>query len=141
MWLWPFIFDGGSIRYALVLNDEGGNEVWSETFKASSFWISLGGAYGYEKRIRKGMTRILEDIEVAIRSEEFVTALNSAQPSGTRAPVVIEAEADSDAPAPVLEKSEPSRRPRVTEPRPSIDESADAKLRAELEERMKRVTP
>ncbi|MFP6581030.1 MAG: hypothetical protein VCD00_00580 [Candidatus Hydrogenedentota bacterium] len=147
-WLWPFIFDGGGIRYDLVLIDDGGNEVWSQTFKAGSSWISLGGAYGYQKRIKKGMTRILVDIEEALQSEEFVAALKSHQASAQ----VQTGNVTTQAPAPPEPKPIPETDPLTEpldepesnpapEPKPPIDESRDARLRRELEERMMRVTP
>lgn len=76
MWFWPIMFEGGTIRYELVLNDENGDAVWSKKFKAGSFWVTIGGAYGYNKKIRKAMTRLLRDIEEATSSDEFQAALN-----------------------------------------------------------------
>jgi len=75
MWFWPLMFEGGKIQVTLVLTSPQGKEVWGRSFVSSSFWATPGGAFGYDAKIRKAMTKLLADIQDEVLSEDFKAAL------------------------------------------------------------------
>ena len=78
MWLWPIMLEGGKVGVRLELKGSDGRVLWAQNFSRKSFWVTPGGAFGYNGKIKSAMTRIVRDINEAALSEEFRNAIGRA---------------------------------------------------------------
>jgi len=73
-WLWPFVPTWGGIQLTIEVQTPENQTIYQETIRGSGSSYRLTGNSAFSKAARNAMTEVLQQLVVAISSQEFQTA-------------------------------------------------------------------